>query len=380
MRDMPNKIIVLGGQHHNDLGLIRSLGEEGCLVYFISINSERSFVTKSKYIIKYWETQKEDAINIILNEFDGESNLPILLPSDDLSAHLLDCNYDKLKDNFIFPHIRSTDLTMSSLMNKEILNKLAIKYGFNVPISKVVELSLNDTDISRIIMNDIGMPCIVKPVQSLEGDKSDILIIENPQQLIQMLSLYRKKYIRLFVQQYINKIGEVGIQGLSMYNSREVKIAGVVNKIRVSNRAPGSTTYGMLDFNFDSEIENQIISLIKGIQFCGIFDIEIMYDKDRKYFIEMNFRNGAYGYAFTKAGANLPYFWCKEAVGINDYSTIKIEKTKKIMNEFADFRNVLDKNVKLFKWIYEFTNADVHLILNYLDLKPFLYKLGFTKF
>lgn len=51
--DIPNKIIVLGGAHHNGLGIVRSLGEVGNSVYFISVDSERNFVTKSKYIKKW---------------------------------------------------------------------------------------------------------------------------------------------------------------------------------------------------------------------------------------------------------------------------------------------------------------------------------------
>lgn len=297
------------------------------------------------------------------------------LPSDDLTANILDSNYDKLGDRFIFPHIRDPKRRLSYLMNKEILNKIAVKHGFKVPISKIIDLNLKNEDIINAVINNVGIPCIVKPVQSIEGDKSDILVVEHSDQLIKILPYYKEKYSRLLFQQYINKIGEVGIQGLSMYNSKEVKIAGVVKKIRVSPTVPGSTTYAKLCNKFDLSSESKIISLIKDVKFCGIFDVELMFDKKNIYFIEVNFRNGAYGYAFTKANVNLPDLWCKEAIGVFYENFKRVEKPIVLMSEIADFRNVLHKNVSLLRWIFDFMKTDVYLLLNISDLRPFLYKL-----
>ena len=42
--------IVLGSNHHNTLGLVRSLGEAGHKVYLILIQSKCNYVNKSKYV------------------------------------------------------------------------------------------------------------------------------------------------------------------------------------------------------------------------------------------------------------------------------------------------------------------------------------------
>ena len=49
-----NNVIVIGGTHHNSLGVIRSLGERGYNVEFVNYNAGGKFdyVAKSKYIIK----------------------------------------------------------------------------------------------------------------------------------------------------------------------------------------------------------------------------------------------------------------------------------------------------------------------------------------
>ncbi|MBV1817959.1 ATP-grasp domain-containing protein [Clostridium cochlearium] len=373
--DIPNKIIVLGGAHHNGLGIVRSLGEVGNSVYFISVDSERNFVTKSKYIKKWWSVSGGKLLEFLKTKFKSEVFLPILIPSDDYTANLLDLNRDSLKHYFLFPHVKNLEFRLLELMNKDVLSKIAKKHGFKIPRSKVIDLSVNNDAITNVVENNIGFPCIVKPAQSVEGSKSDILIIENDNQLHKAIAQYRKKYLRVFVQQYINKKGEVGIQGISMYNSNEVYIAGVVRKIRVSKVAPGSTTYAELDSKFDLHSENKIISMLKDIGFSGIFDVELMYDAKDIYFIEINFRNGAYGYAFTKAGVNLPYIWCREVIGFTYNNISRIKKSKILMSEFADFRNVLYKNISLVQWILEFIKTDFYLILNISDLKPFFYKL-----
>ncbi|MGF7057744.1 hypothetical protein [Brassicibacter mesophilus] len=372
-----NKIIVLGGAHHNGLGIIRSLGENGIPVYFISVNSAKNYVTKSKYVKKSWFVSGEDEIiELLFGEFNGESHLPIIFPSDDYSARFLDKNLKELNNKFIFPHICNTSLKISELMDKDMMNHLVKKLGFKIPNSMLLDFSRDDKIIIEDIMSIIGLPCIIKPTKSVDGTKSDIVVINDRVKLYRTLVNYKKKYKELLVQQYVNKSGEIGIQGISTFNSNNVFVSGIVEKIRVSTIAPGSTTYAKIVGDTTLLNEDKIISLVKSIGFKGIFDIEFMYDNSYVYFIEMNFRNGAYGYAFTKAGINLPELWIKEAIGESiEKCDKKVKKTVKVMSEIADFRNVLDRKISLSKWFLEFIKTDVHLILNWRDVKPFLFKL-----
>ena len=56
MEIIPNKIIVFGGNHHNTLGVIRSLGEAGITPILILHGTNHSFVLGSyeKSVI-YWK-------------------------------------------------------------------------------------------------------------------------------------------------------------------------------------------------------------------------------------------------------------------------------------------------------------------------------------
>jgi hypothetical protein len=79
-----NKIVVIGGNHHNGLGIIRSLGEYGCRVSLIVVGEGKSFVTKSRYLEKRWIVNNETKVlSILLNEFNDKENKTIILPAGD---------------------------------------------------------------------------------------------------------------------------------------------------------------------------------------------------------------------------------------------------------------------------------------------------------
>lgn len=376
---IPNKVIVLGGNHHNELGIIRSLGEVGCRVFFIALNVKKSFVVKSRYIEKYWLVNNEDdLLKTLLNSFKNSKYNPIIIPSNDKSAAIIDENVNILNDKFIFPSIEQQKGAILQQMNKKIMNDLATKHGFIVPKGCVIQLSKINTVEIILEKHHIKYPCIIKPLQSVDGQKSDILVNKNRKELISNLKKLKKYYVEVYVQEFIQKEGEIGIQGLAMKNGKEVIIPGIVNKIRDSSVSPGSTTYANIsksnNLTFKKTIFN-VRSLIKEIRFEGIFDLELMHSEENLYFIEVNFRNGAYGYAYTYAGVNLPLLWCLQALGrdLSKEST-KITKEITLMNEIADFKNVSMKKVSFIKWFKQFLKTDVYLLFNKKDIKPFIYK------
>lgn len=373
---IPNRIIVLGGNHHNGLGIIRSLGEAGCRVYFIAISSSKSYVTKSKYLEDFWYVEAElDLINIILEKFSKDVIKPIIIPSDDYTASVVDKNINKLKESFLVPNIDGEENAVFTKMNKQVMNKLAEKHGLFVPKSYEINLREKGSVAKLLSTVKISYPCIVKPLHSIDGTKSDITINQDSSDLKRNLHKFKLDYKKVMIQEFIKKEGEFGIQGIATIQSKEIIIPGIIEKIRESTIAPGSTTYARLvKSNILVEID-KIKSLIRDLGFIGIFDMELMFSKDKVYFIELNFRNGAYGYAFTKAGVNLPVLWCLDAIGQDISAESKlINKEVNLMSESADFRNVFDNNLRLMKWIVQFLKADVHLILNKYDLKPFIYK------
>ena len=97
---MNNKVAIIGNDHINTLGVIRSFGENNIKPYiFLISNKKNNAVIKSKYVEKYWIFQnEEEALSKIINYFNDEKNKVALIPTSDASSLCLDNNYFKLKE------------------------------------------------------------------------------------------------------------------------------------------------------------------------------------------------------------------------------------------------------------------------------------------
>ena len=136
MQSLRNKIIVIGPSHINSLGVIRSLGEFGCRVFYIDHLGKAGFSTKSRYIEKYWVADDDSSvIDILMTKFNHEQKKPILIPASDKSTSILDRHYNLLAQNFILPNIDERENAISRMMDKNALNQLAKEHGFVVPNS-----------------------------------------------------------------------------------------------------------------------------------------------------------------------------------------------------------------------------------------------------
>ena len=94
---MKNKCIVIASEHHNGLGVIRSLGERGIkpIVILVS-NPKRSFVSKSKYIEKVFFSDTEHDIIKILLDLPVEEKKPVVIACYDNVSSVIDQNRDLL--------------------------------------------------------------------------------------------------------------------------------------------------------------------------------------------------------------------------------------------------------------------------------------------
>lgn len=370
--NIENEVVVVGGNHHNALGLIRSMGETGWKVNYISTETGKNFVSKSRYVKRFWIAQNEEKlIELLLKTHANKKS--IIIPSDDSAMTMIDNNFSILKEKYIIPNVKNKENAVSNMMNKVEMTKLAEKHGFLVP--KGFKLDLKKSEEVNLVIESINFkyPCIVKPLKSIDGSKGDIIICNDITQLTNQIRNLEDKYSEVILQEFIKKDGELGVQGLS--TRKEIIIPGIIEKKRDSPIAPGSTTYATLVESNSLVEKDKIISLLRDLNYYGIFDLELMYQNKKVYFIEINFRNGAYGYAYTKAGVNIPKLWCLDAVGLNiSDETKKVVKHLRLMNEIADFRNVINKNVSFIKWLKEFVSTDIYMLLNIKDIKPFIYK------
>ena len=101
--------------------------------------------------------------------------------------------------------------------------------------------------------------------------------------------------------------------------------------------------------------------------YVGIFDTDFILNRGELYFIECNFRNGAYGYCTTAAGFNMPEYW---ATG-GEYGLKHALKDIVFMDERTNLLNVLNGNIPLLRWLKDVLRTDTFLFWNRRDPAPY---------
>ncbi|MCH1940711.1 hypothetical protein [Holdemania massiliensis] len=362
-------VVVIGGLHHNTLGVVRSLGEAKIHSESITLIlsgakiDEDNMICKSKYLKKspVFIVPNDSAIIPVLESLAEDQKKRIVICCSDGSAEVVMRNYDKLKTDYFTP---SCSLDIGNLMDKQYQNKIAVASGFSVPVSDVIDK--HDVDIWNIY------PCITKPVKSvMGGGKADIHISDSKEDLFNALNYTKTQYVQ--IQQFIKKKMEFQLIGCSLNGGEEIIIPGFTKIIR----QPDNTNTGYLKYSPISELKYNrmaVNTFIKTIGYSGLFSLEFIRDEHgQDFFLEINMRNDGNAYCVKSAGVNLPYVWCySQAYGEIPKTKTSFKKSIYFMPEFFDIKRGI-KEVGVFKWIAQFFLSKSHAVFNWKDMKPFLF-------
>ena len=363
---MKNEYIVFACEHYNPLGLIRSLGESEINPIAIVIKGDPKLTSNSRYIKKLYEVESiEDGFELLLNNYGKSENKDFLFSADDKTETYFDSHFDELKDRFYFFNAGKPN-RIARYMNKDNINKLALKHGLNVLPTYVTR--------KGEIPADIEYPVITKSIASTVGAwKKDVFICNNEKELNDAYNKMESPTVLL--QKYINKKNEYCMEGFSVNHGKDMMITIVsnYNYILKDQYSPYMTVK-----NFDRlEILPNLKGMIKEVGYEGIFEIEfLMDDNEELYFLEINFRNSTWSYASTCVGMPLPVLWSKYIISGNiDKSCYKTVPPKFIaMVEPQDFKvRVNGRQTNILFWFIDFCRADCKYFLGKNDIKPFAY-------
>lgn len=362
-----HKFIVFCQDHYNPLGIIRSLGEKGIKSYVILESLHPIMINHSKYVERlHLVKTKEEGLQLLLNLYGNEPVKPFLYTASDDITSLLDLHYDELIGKFFFFHGRQQGL-VTQYMDKENICNLAIKHGCTIAKTEIVTPGTLPTVVDY--------PLITKAIIStLGGWKNDSFICHDEGELMEAYKHIRSP--RVLLQEYITKKNELCLDGFCFNGGEYVYIPYFSNYLRFDNKSYGP--YMVLKPFLDEKVMSHVKAILKDVGFTGIFSVEFLIDQDDNlYFLEVNFRNSTWSYAYTCGGYNMPYLWAKAMLeGKLDLSS------KKPLNEFTamvepdDFvENVLKKHkVGFFQWVKEVRSAKCYY-WNAEDQSPFWHYL-----
>ena len=360
-----HRFIVVGMEHYNPLGVIRSLGQNGIRPDYIAIKYKSAVASCSKYVTTaHFVDSVEEAYEVLVSKYGQEKELkPFVITTDDDVESFLDLHYDDLKDRFIFFNSGAPGITTRYMDKKAILD-LAEKHGFKVLKTIVTERGT--------VPKNLEYPIITKSISpNVGGWKSDVHICGSEDELRKAFEHILSPHV--LIQKYIDKENELCIDGFSvdqgrslftpMYTTYNYNIAGYYS--------PYMTVH-----EFDlTDIGKGIGGMISEIGFEGIFEAEFLIDKDGSvYFSEINFRNSTWSYVATKLGMPIPLLWAESMISKTipeRYYTAVPDGFTAMVEPIDHKKRVLEGTTDLADWLSDYRNTDCLFYQDDQDPEPF---------
>ena len=355
------EVYIIGGDHYNTLGVVRSLGEKGILSHvLIQGGSNKSFVLKSKYVKEGLVCEDDKGLLCQLLRVTWDEK-PVLFCCSDRALEFVVSHYEELVGLYILPVCKNYRLTVS-LLEKSFITEYASHHGVSVPLSWTAK--------NREIPEGIVYPVITKSLTSLGGSKSDMVVCNNKDELVTVFNDHH--CLDYQIQQYIDYEKEISILGCVTPDG-QVVFSGCIDKLRTC--MIGTSSFAVMVDNslLGKEIE-PLERMLKASGYTGLFSAEYLLKDGKYFFLEVNFRNDGNTYVATSAGINLPYIWYSSCCGCN------VEMSKGnfpcyFMLDIEDFMARRKNGVLFCQWNKDRKRVNAFLVFNKKDPKPFKRKV-----
>lgn len=360
------KAIVIGMEHYNPLGLVRTLGKNGINPDYIAIKHKSEVVSKSKYVATvHYVDDIADAYDVLMSEYaQGYDEPPIVLTTDDDIQSLLDEHYNELKDKFVFFNSGIQGRT-TEFMNKKTILDIAKECGLNVLDTWVVE--------NGEIPDDLSYPIITKAISPNDGGwKSDVHICNSETELVDAFKTIQSP--KILLQRYVHKKNEVCVDGFTIDHGKIMfnPMCTTYNYNIDGYYSPYMTVHS---YFLDEATTNAIAKMMKEIGFEGIYSIEFLIDSDGTlYFSEVNFRNSTWNYCITQLGIPLPLLWMEAMITgevLDEWEKPIPEGFVAMVEPIDHQKRVVEGDTDIADWLTDFRNADCLFYQDNEDPEPF---------
>ena len=374
-------VVVLSRNYSTGISVIRSLGAAGYTVDLVAsaFREGRSqvaacsrYVRKSVEVVSKKVKDGDDAelLDELLKYKGMCDEKPVLFPTDDYTASIMDQNREKLKSIFIMPEIvGGGEGTMTEHMGKIKQSELARKAG--LPVPKEWSISLRGDRV--VIPEDMVYPCFCKPMESITGYKREMAKCEDETELLSHLNRLRRIYAdrSVLVQEFLEIDNEIDIGGVCL--DQEIIIPAIIKKTNVAQYEKGVTLAGKVyPLEELGQLQETVTALLREFHYFGMFDMELNIVGDKIYFNEVNLRSGGPNFSYFMSGVNLPALFVKEALG--EGHTPEDEKVEAYGKSFIYEKVAWDDYINGFMTKKELDEciaaADIKLLCNDDDPAP----------
>lgn len=343
--------IIIGDSTHNTLSVVRSLGQARIPFTLILVGEHDScFVKKSKYVKRNRLIEVGD-VEQCSNVFKTMAGGTIICTFD-AAAEWVDSHEAELSQRFITP---CRGRQIGNLFNKDTQCRLAEQCGLTVPKSVILNKGEE--------LKGLDFPILIKPLYSTKGEKSDIHICQNTDDLNKALAI-DSGCSKFIAQEFIDKEYELDCIGVSTPD--EVIVAGAVRKIRHYPHLIGAGAYGIFVPTNKLDIDTRgVAEFLRISNYYGPFSVEFLHCNGKNYFMEVNFRNEGLAQVATDAGANLHAVYVSGKR--NDLGKLK---SIYMMNYSIDYLHVKEGRVSKWSWWRDFLRTRCFINFSLSDPMP----------
>lgn len=300
--------VIVGANYSTTLGVVRSVGLAGYGVRLLATNNACGEIAgKSKYVTKMATASLDfGEIYCGLEQLCGNDERILVIPTQDRSCVLLDQHFDLLKEHYYTPNIHQLTGEVTRLMDKLEQKNIAADCGLATAEGNAYVTDRTGIDVALCAAK---YPCIIKPIASAKCDASKTLITvcSNRDELESgMLRAKEQGCERVLLERFLSGGKDYAAYGVAV--DGEVYIPAFIDTWRSGfGGHKGVTAEGaVLDAERFGEVTERLKNFVARIGLTGLFCIDLIECDGTMYFVEMNMRYGASGYAVTAAGTNLP--------------------------------------------------------------------------
>ncbi len=294
--DVSTPVVVLGGNTHGSLGIMRSLGRMGVSVHAVCSPprgpASSSAYCKSVVVWDFAHSDPENTVSHLLELAQRIGKRSILIPTWDEMAVFTAEYFDALQSAFIYP--RQSGALARALCSKKEMAGLARQFGVPTP---EVAFPRSLGDVEQYI-ETARFPVMLK---GIDGNKlkertgRKMAIVYSPHQLRQMYAAMEDPEApNLMLQEYIPG-GDDSIWMFNGYfNANSECLAGFTGrKLRQTPIHTGMTSLGICLQN--DVVERTTKRFMRALGYRGPLDIGYRYDaRDGQYkVLDVNPRIGA---------------------------------------------------------------------------------------